>query len=516
MRNILQNTIFRIVAGIIIFVAVVWGLIAIFSRHSPDYSSSTVIRRNLTETVTATGNVTPNQSVTLAFNMQGKVSSVYADVGSTTKTGEILASLDTGSLRASLAGAEADVAAAQARLTTLKNGARPEELALYQQKYNDASDALIVAMKNAYLDTENALTGKSDTLFTNGNSPNPVINIRTQSETEELAINEERISVGEKLDQWKTTLSSLGSTATDSDSLSQARAVSADSLTTAKAFLDHLGTIANNLTVGNSGLSQANIDVDTAMVNAAAQQVTGAANTEQAADAAWSAARDSLTLENAGSTSEDIQAGQAAVDKAQSAVDALQSQLNQSYIISPFDGVVTDMSVKVGEIYVPGISATEGVSLISNGGFKIEVYVPETDIGKIQVGDPTSVTFDAYGPGTSFAAHVTLVDPAETVESGVNAYKVTVGFDDASDRRIKSGLTANAVINTKTAADVLTVPSRAIITRGTSSFVLVKASGSAAYVEQPVTTGIQSADGYTEILSGVNEGDVIAGFGSGQ
>jgi HlyD family secretion protein len=516
MKNILHNIIFRIVAGLVIFVAVVWGLIAVFSRHSPDYSSAVVARRDLTETVTANGNVTANQSVTLAFNMQGKVANVYADVGSTTQMGEVLASLDTGSLQASLAGAQADVAAAQARLTTLKNGARPEELALYQQKYSDASAALIVAMKNAYLDIENALTGKADALFTNGNSVNPVINIRTQSQTESLSINSERISVGDKLNLWKNDLSALGATATGSAALNAVRVTSANTLSAVKTFLDHLGTIANNLFVGNSGLSQANIDADTAIVNAAAQEATDAANTEQAADAAWSAARDSLMLEQAGSTSEDIQVGQAAIDKAQSVVDGLQSQLRQSYIISPFAGVVTAMNVKVGEIYVPGISATEGVSLISNSGYKIETYVPETDIGKIAVGNQTTITFDAYGPSTVFPAHVTLVDPAETIQNGVNAYKVTVGFDDPSDTRIKSGLTANAVITAKTAANVLAVPSRAIITRGASSFVLIKQSSSAAYIEQPVTTGIQSADGYTEILSGVNEGDVIAGFGAGQ
>jgi len=54
-----------------------------------------------------------------------------------------LASLDTGSLRASLSGSQADVEAAEARLAQLKRGSRPEELALYQQKYNDASAALI-------------------------------------------------------------------------------------------------------------------------------------------------------------------------------------------------------------------------------------------------------------------------------------------------------------------------------------------------------------------------------------
>lgn len=516
MKSPFKNIYVQLGAGLIIVVALTWGAISILSHHAAAYSSATVSRQDLTEIVTATGNVTPNQSVTLAFNMQGKVAAVNADVGSTTHAGEVLAALDSGTLEASLAGAEADVQAAEAKLAELQRGARPEDLALYEQKYSDASAALLVAMKDAYLQTENAITGKADTVFSSGNSANPTINIRTQSQNEAFSIDQERISVGDKLDAWKTALAALGSAVTDAGTLGQARATTADALSAVKSYLDALGTIANDLTVGNSGMTQSAIDADTAIVNAAAQQVTGAATAYQTADAAWSAARDSLALEKAGSTAEDIQAGQAAVAKAQAIVAGLESQLRQSYIISPFDGVVTSMNVKVGEIYVPGISAAEGVSLIGNGAYKIEAYVPETDIGKIQTGDAVSVTFDAYGSEEVFPAHVTLVDPAETSQNGINAYKVTIGFDSQSDPRIKSGLTANATITTKTVAGALAVPTRDIVRHGASTFVLVKQPGSSAYAEQPVKTGITSGDGFTEIISGLNEGQEIAGFGSAQ
>ena len=528
MQNIFKNTAFQIVAGLIIIVAVTWGSIAVLSRHSPGYSSQTVERKDLTETVSANGIVTSGQSVTLAFNMQGRVAAVYADVGSTTHTGQVLAALDTGSLNASLRGAEADVEAAKARLAALQRGARPEELALYKQKYSDALSALSVAMKNAYLQSSDAVTGKADTLFMNGGSVNPTINIRTQSQTEALSINSERLSIRDKLSAWgsalsdyssKTSNGTVGATATDTvrmAQIAQVRAISADTLGTVKSYLDHLGTITGNMTTGNSGLSQSTINGYVAIINAASQEVTGATNAEQAADAAWSAARDSLALDQAGSSVEDIQAGQAAVDKANAAVLGLQSQLRQSYIVSPYDGMVTAMNVKVGEVYVPGISATEGVSVIGNGSFKIEAYVPETDVGKIASGNEVAVTFDAYGPSTPFSAHVTLVDPAETVKNGINAYKVTIGFDNQTDSRIKSGLSANAVISTKTVKGALSVPTRALIKRGADTFVLAQDSQGSGYVEQKVETGITTSDGFTEITSGLNEGDIIASFGAGQ
>ena len=81
---------------------------------------------------------------------------------------------------------------------------------------------------------------------------------------------------------------------------------------------------------------------------------------------------------------------------------------------------------------------------------------------------------------------------------------------------IKSGLTTNVVINTKTAVDVLAVPSRAVITRGVETIVLVQQAGLTSYIEKPVSIGVKSRDGYTEIVSGLNEGDTIASFGVGK
>ena len=315
--------------------------------------------------------------------------------------------------------------------------------------------------------------------------------------------------MGEKLLLWKDTLTSLNS----NDSLVNARRVSEDSISYAKSFVDNLSSIIAKLNVGNSGLNQSVIDADNAIVNSAGQQVTTANNYFQTADAVWSSARDSLTLESASSTVEDLQSGTSVLDKANAVVEGIENQIRQSYITAPFDGVVSSVNVKVGQVYVPGLSANEGIGLISNGDYKIEIFVPETDYGKITVGNSTDVTFDAYGPTVTFPAHISLIDPAETLTNGVKAYKITIGFDDPSDIRIKSGLTANVSIITKISKNALAVPSRAIIMHGMDTFILIKQSSSNSYVEQAVKTGIMTADGYTEIISGLNEGDEIAGFG---
>ncbi len=502
--------------GIVVVAITVVGIIYAFSRHTLSYSTATVERRDLAETVSVTGNVAASQTVSLAFGLQGRIAAVNVQTGDTVSKGEALALLDQNSIQAGLDGAEADLDAAQAQLAKLQEGARPEELDIYQQKYSDASTALIVAMNNAYLQVNDAIINKTDALFTNGGTVNPVINIRTQSVTEQLNINQERVALKDTLDTWKSALSTLSAAnvegvATSSASFDSARTIAANALSKAQIFLSDLSSIAGNMSVGNSGLSQTQISTDTAIVNAASQEVTGTTNAETTADAAWSSARDSLSLEQAGSQSQDIQSQQAAVAKAQAEVELYKSELTQSTIAAPFDGTITEVSMKVGQTFVPGLSAGEDIQLESSPDFEIDGYMPENDVGIVAAGDTATVTFDAYGANSVFPAYISLVDPAETVVNGVNSYKVTLRFP-TPDARIKSGLTANAVITAATATNALAVPSSALITKGNQIFVLAKRTDG-SFTEQAVTTGISSGDGYTEITSGLNEGDAIASFG---
>lgn len=508
MKKILSNRT-HVIIGSLILAALVSGLIFAFSRHTQVLSTVPATYADIAHTVSTDGLAVPDQSVSLTFDVQGKVSAVYADVGSTTHAGDILAEMDTSQIRASIAGAQADVDAATAQLAKAENGARPEEKALYAQKYSDATTILSSAMRNAYLLTEDAVVNKSDVVFTNGDTPNPSIAVRTQSIPEQSSINQQRLAMRDMLAAWKNSLmmltpSALQSTTTD---LSSIRATTAQSLDAAKMYLASLSTIVGNLTVGNSGIPDQTITSYTTLINAANQEVIGAATAEQTADASWSSARDALALENAGAQTEDIQAQAAVLAKAQAALQGLQSQLHHSYIIAPFDGIITAMNVKIGQVFVPGISAGQDIQMMSSGGYKIEAYVPETSIGSISANQSATLTFDAFGPSMIFPATVSLVDPAPTVRDGANTYKVTLRAKDAS--ALKPGLTANVLIQTASKAHALVVPTRSIISRDGSSFVLV--SEPKGFTERKVETGITSADS-TEITSGLSEGDLVARF----
>jgi len=173
---------------------------------------------------------------------------------------------------------------------------------------------------------------------------------------------------------------------------------------------------------------------------------------------------------------------------------------------APFSGVVKDLTAKVGQVVAPGSPA---LSLVNNGGLKIETFVSETDVAKIKEGDKANITLDAYGTDVIFPAIVTTIDTSKTTVNGVPAYKATLHFV-SPDSRVKDGMTANVHIIDAERDNVLEIPSRLIVSDGVSTFVLVK--NGTATEKRTVTTGVVGNNGTTEIISGLNEGDHIVTF----
>jgi RND family efflux transporter MFP subunit len=213
-------------------------------------------------------------------------------------------------------------------------------------------------------------------------------------------------------------------------------------------------------------------------------------------------AEGTLSLKQNGSTSETIHAEEAVVMQRRAGVESAQAKLSKMTLRSPQNGIITKQDAKVGEIVTPGKIV---ISVISDGNLEIESDISEISIGKIQVGNPVSLMFDAF-PGETFAGKVTYIEPAETIIDGVVNYKVTVGFDEKYPQ-MKSGLTSKLEIQTAVKAEVLVVPQYALVRKDSGVFVSKKEGK--AFVEVPVTVGLTGQDGNVEVLSGLSEGDVV-------
>ena len=495
----------KLVIGIVSSIIILIGVYFLFFRHTIKYQFVTVKRGSITELVSLTGNTTPEKDVSLSFGSSGIVSHVYSSLGEKVNAGQVLTELNTNDLIALLHQSQADVDQQKARLESLQSGARPEDIALYKQKYSDASSAFVIAMNNSYLQTESAVLHYVDTIFSNGATSNPIIKVNTQSQDEERSVEMSRLITGEKLAKWKAVLVSLNTSSSDKD-LNNARSVEQDAIVFISDFTNHLGTIVGNLSPESSSLSQSQIDTDRANINTAAQTISSGSAAEQAAYGVWTSSYQTLVSQESGSKPEDIKAQISAVEAAQAGVESVLAKIENAQITAPIGGVVTQFDAKIGQLASPNVPL---VSIMADTGYEVDAGVSETDVGKVLVGDKVTMTLDAF-PNETFLGSVFYIAPAETNTQGVISYQIKISFDKL-DPRLKSGLTANINIQTKNKDSVLILPQSGILQNDQGTFVEVLENNQIK--QKPVTLGIQDQKGNAEVVSGVTEGEQVLNIG---
>ncbi|NNM83723.1 efflux RND transporter periplasmic adaptor subunit [Candidatus Parcubacteria bacterium] len=483
--------------------AVVIGLSWYATTASPSGSYVPVTVGPITEEVDVSGAVKAAHSTDLAFQIPGRIASVLVNVGDHVSAGQTLVALDASSQSAAVALAKANLEAQQARLASLTAGTRPEQLAIDETAVTQAKNALENALTAAYINADDAVHGKADQLFTNPTNPGIQLIISPPTSTNPLVgrVEMERLALEPALFAWHTSLASV---ATDTESLT----------TSSETTLQNVASFLDDLTAALVYAQQAGSVGETSFtgyqtsINAGRLEVSTALSALISAETAYKAADGTLVLAQAGATENDIAAQQAAVDAAQASIDAAEAVAAQTFIAAPVSGTITVQNANLGETVVPGVPL---VSMIADGKYEADAQVSEADIAKVKTNDNVEVTFAAY-PGVTFDATVTTVDPAaSTNAAGIASYGVTVTFL-TNDERLKPGLSANLRIITATKNTALLVPTSAVITNGNQKFVYVKtASGT---VRRSVSTGIESASGMTEIVSGLTPQDTVLSFGA--
>jgi hypothetical protein len=131
------------------------------------------------------------------------------------------------------------------------------------------------------------------------------------------------------------------------------------------------------------------------------------------------------------------------------------------------------------------------------------VAFSESDISKVQVGQPATVSLDALA-GVQLAAHVSSVALVGTTSSSVVSYDATLTLDQ-NDSRVKPGMSASASVITGQASGV-TVPNAAVTAGGSLGTVTLVKNGKD--VTQQVVVGLRG-DSRTQIISGVKAGDQL-------
>ena len=496
-----------------IVLAVIIGIIVSSGKSEPAKTFA-VRRGTIVQEVTVTGKTKPVTDIRLAFEKAGTVSRAPAKVGDRVRPGDVLAELGNAELRALLAEAEANLSVQNAKLIELKRGSRPEDIQIKQTGLKQAEQTLaneyqsvFDVLNDAYVQADDAVRKEADDLFTNDEETNPQLTFSVLDLQKEIDAEFKRQQASAELRTWKSELDALVARPTDRTLLDQDIARTTTHLLLIREFLNKamdavLSSGNLSATTANtykSNLTTARTSVATALTNVSAQTQAIASQ-----KVAVLKIQDELALSLAGSTPETIAAQQAQVMQASASVDLVRAQLAKTVIRSPIDGIVTKQDADVGEIAQPN---TPLVAVISEGNLEIEANVPEVDMAKINIGDPASITLDAYGDDVIFTGQVAAIDPAETVVEGVPTYRTTFTLAEPNPA-IKPGLTANLTVVAERKENALIVPQQLVIYRDGKKFVLVDHSG-AEPEEREVKTGIRGTDGTIEVLSGIGESDVL-------
>jgi HlyD family secretion protein len=286
------------------------------------------------------------RTVTVASRTGGRVKNVLVREGDAVKGGQPLIELEPGDLLAQRLVAEGQLEQAQANLAKLEAGSRPEEIAQAKARAQSARAAF--------------------------------------AETRAGARKEQVDAANARLRAAQATAAEAQRTADRQRKLLASGAISQVELDSAEA-----------------GLETANAQRDAAQKNY--DELKNGSRTEDVAQAAARSqeAEASAALVSAGARVEDIRAARGAVQAAQGRLDQILTLVEELIIRAPRDARVEALDLRPGDVLAPNAPAG---TLLEDGELYVRIYVPETELAHVKVGQNLRLYVD--GVGKSFAAQV--------------------------------------------------------------------------------------------------------------
>ncbi len=236
-------------------------------------------------------------------------------------------------------------------------------------------------------------------------------------------------------------------------------------------------------------------------------------------------------------------------EAAQHNIEQAQDDLTKTRIISPMDGIVSELRAEKGETVIPGTMNNPGTVIMTVSdlsSIEVEVDVDETDIALVKVDQMAEISVDAFRDTTFKGRVVEVGSSALASGTGLGQEQVTnfrvkiLLLDKVAG--IKPGMTSTADIVTAERKNVLAIPIQAVVLRDSSALVKAKEKdkkdsgafastptsapsgngnpkkkkelegvfvirdGKAVFV--PVAVGVADQQNI-EVLSGLQEGDMV-------
>jgi HlyD family secretion protein len=221
-----------------------------------------------------------------------------------------------------------------------------------------------------------------------------------------------------------------------------------------------------------------------------------------------------LGLNKQRAAASNVSVNRAEVARARAALERAVTDLRNSTIASPMNGIVLSRDVEVGDavssILVLGSQATLVMTLGDTSSVYVRGKVDEADIGKVWMGQPARITVEAFKE-RKFEGKVTKISPLGAEKDNVTTFEVKVSIDNPSGE-LKVNMSANAELIREEKKAVLLVPEAAVVYDKDRKTFLEVPDAKGENGKRKVAAKIGISNGVkTEVVSaeGLKEGDKV-------
>jgi membrane fusion protein (multidrug efflux system) len=193
-------------------------------------------------------------------------------------------------------------------------------------------------------------------------------------------------------------------------------------------------------------------------------------------------------------------AANAALADARARLASAQRQLNNTRVVAPISGIVSDRPASAGDVVQAG---TALVTVVDPSSMRLEAAVPSDQLASVRIGVPVTFSVTGY-PGREITGRITRVNP--TADPATRQVRITVSIPNAEGRLV-GGLYANGRLASESHTGLM-APLSAIDARSGTPAVLRIKQGRVERV--PVQLGLRDEGAEKiELVSGVQAGDTL-------
>ena len=430
--------------------------------NKSEIQTATVERDNIAVTIEATGTIKPLNIVEISSKASGKILELQVDAGDYVEKDDIIAIIEKTYVEISLEQAEADLRATEARYqqaeidiqlqqeqSEIQIRQSRESLAESKKRLEQIREQIRlekIANRRGVKDAENSLK---------------IANLRYKLLTSETVRVETKKRAEATVTQEKVNLDLVQTEHQRNEELFKKELISKAALDASQAqfrsaearyqsAVEQLKLVEQPASEVELELAQADIKKAEFALEVANEKIEAEASRDMDIELQQqriSQAEDALKLaftnqKQIDRKQRDLESAKASLKRSQGQRDLRQIEFEDTIIKAPISGTILEKKVEEGQVItsrLSSIASSEGQTIVTMADLDtvyVVTEVDETDIGKVQIGQPVTITVEAY-PDMPFDGEVLKIAPIGQVIQNITTFEVTSELKNigASDTR---------------------------------------------------------------------------------